>query len=76
MTVLACLAIAMARARGAIGHEDEARLSAALTEVPSRAVEVLNHGERLKALAGEIADVQDVPTWGAGQATRSRWKAR
>ena len=66
LTVLACLAIAMARARGAIGHEDEARLSAALTEVPSRAVEVLNHDERLKALAGEIADVQDVLYLGRG----------
>jgi len=66
LTVLACLTIAMARARGAIGHEDEARLSAALTEVPSRAVEVLNHDERLKALAGEIADVQDVLYLGRG----------
>ncbi len=66
LTVLACLTIAMARARGAIDHEDEARLSAALTGVPSRAVEVLNHDERLQALAGEIADVQDVLYLGRG----------
>jgi len=66
LTVLACLTIAMGRARGAISHEDEARLSAALTGVPSRAVEVLNHDERLRALAKEIANVQDVLYLGRG----------
>ncbi|MGB1547448.1 MAG: glutamine--fructose-6-phosphate transaminase (isomerizing) [Alphaproteobacteria bacterium] len=66
LTVLACLTIAMARSRGAIDHADEARLSSALTEVPSRAVEVLNHDERLKELASEIADVRDVLYLGRG----------
>ena len=41
LTVLACLAIAAARARGAIDDEREAALAAALTEVPARAAEVL-----------------------------------
>lgn len=66
LTVLACFAIAIARARGAIDHACEARLSLALTEVPSRAVEVLNHDERLKELAGEIAGVRDVLYLGRG----------
>ncbi|MCE2510510.1 MAG: glutamine--fructose-6-phosphate transaminase (isomerizing) [Alphaproteobacteria bacterium] len=66
LTVLACLTIALARARGAIDHADEARLSAALTEVPSRAVEVLNHDERLKGLADDIAGVRDVLYLGRG----------
>ena len=43
LVVLACLAIALARARGKIDKEREAALSTALTEVPSRASEVLNH---------------------------------
>ncbi|MFQ5939969.1 MAG: glutamine--fructose-6-phosphate transaminase (isomerizing), partial [Alphaproteobacteria bacterium] len=37
LTVLACLVIAAARARGAIDHDHEARLTRALAEVPSRA---------------------------------------
>ncbi len=45
------LTIAMARARGAITHDREARSSAALTEMPSRAAEVLNHDERLREIA-------------------------
>jgi len=66
LTVLACLAIAMARARGTIDHDAEARLLTALIEVPSRAVEVLNHDERLKEIAGEISGVPDVLYLGRG----------
>jgi len=66
LTVLACLAIALARAKGTIDHDVEARLSAALTEVPSRVVEVLNHDERLKEIAGEIANLPDVLYLGRG----------
>ncbi len=60
LVVLACLAIAMGRARGLLGAEDEAKLVEALIEVPSRAAEVLNHDERLKELASEIAKATDV----------------
>ena len=60
LTVLACLAIAIARARGAIDHQREARLAAALTEVPARAAEVLNHDQRLRQLAEEVAQSKDV----------------
>jgi len=51
LMVLACLAIAAARARGAIDAAEEQRLSQALTEVPSRAAEVLNHDERIRDIA-------------------------
>ena len=37
LAVLACFTVALARARGAIGHPREAELVAALTEIPSRA---------------------------------------
>ena len=66
LTVLACLAIAAARARGAIGHDREAELSAALTEVPARAAEVLNHDARLREIAHEVAKARDVLFLGRG----------
>ena len=62
LVVLACLAIAMGRAKGTIEHSDEARLVEALVEVPARAAEVLNHDERLK----ELAVARDVLYLGRG----------
>ncbi|MDA0305460.1 MAG: glutamine--fructose-6-phosphate transaminase (isomerizing) [Proteobacteria bacterium] len=66
LTVLACLVLGVARARGAIDAKTEARLTGALTEVPARAVEVLNHDERLRELAHEIAKARDVLYLGRG----------
>ncbi len=60
LVALACLVIAMARARGAIDHGIEARLSAAIAEVPARAAEVLNHDGRLRELAHELAEARDI----------------
>ncbi len=64
--MLACLAVVLARARQSISHEREAELAGALTEVPARAAEVLNHDERLKELAQEIARSRDVLFLGRG----------
>ena len=66
LTVLACLAIVLARAKGSISHEREAALAEALTEVPARAAEVLNHDERLKELAQELSKARDVLFLGRG----------
>lgn len=66
MTVLGCLALAVARSRDAIDAETEAGLTTALTEVPALAAEVLNHDERLRELAGEIAKVPGVLYLGRG----------
>lgn len=66
LTILAILAIAFGRARGALDHETEARLVTALTEVPARAAEVLNHDEHLKTLAEEIVQARDVLYLGRG----------
>jgi glucosamine--fructose-6-phosphate aminotransferase (isomerizing) len=54
----------LARARGVVGHAREAELVAALTEIPSRVSEVLNHDERLR----EIAEARDVIYLGRGSA--------
>ncbi len=66
LTVLATLVIAAARARGAIDHDREAVLSAAIAEVPARAAEVLIHDDKLKALAAEVAEAKTVLYLGRG----------
>ena len=66
LVVLSCLSLALAKARGKIDRETEGRLSEALTEVPARAAEDLNHDERLQQLAGEVAEARDVLYLGRG----------
>jgi len=66
LTVLACLAVVTARARGAISHAREAELAQALTELPSRVAEVLNHDARIRQLAREVAQAKDVLFLGRG----------
>jgi glutamine---fructose-6-phosphate transaminase (isomerizing) len=66
LAVLACFAIAVARARGAIDRKRETQLSAALAEVPGRAGELLNHDAAIAALAGKIVEARDVLYLGRG----------
>ena len=66
LVTLACFVIATAVARGAIDSAEEARLSAAIAEVPSRAAEVLNHDERLRDLAQDICEARDILYIGRG----------
>jgi glucosamine--fructose-6-phosphate aminotransferase (isomerizing) len=68
LMVLACFAIAIARAKGSIDAAAEAKLSTALTEVPARASEVLNHAERISELAAFVAEARDVLYLGRGTA--------
>jgi glucosamine--fructose-6-phosphate aminotransferase (isomerizing) len=68
LVVLGCLAIALARVRGKIDAAREAALSTALTEVPSRASEVLNHDERIAEIAAAVAEARDVLYLGRGTA--------
>src|SRR4029077_11036057 len=51
LAVLACFAVALARARTTISRTREAELVGFLTEIPSRASEVLNHDERIREIA-------------------------
>jgi glutamine---fructose-6-phosphate transaminase (isomerizing) len=66
LTVLACLAIAAGRARGAISDNREAELAAALTEVPARAAEILNHDDKLRDIAVKLSEARDVLFIGRG----------
>lgn len=66
LVTLAALALAIAQARNALSPDEVARLVGALTEIPSRMSEVLNHDEALHALAERIMDKQDVLYIGRG----------
>lgn len=66
LTTLACFAIGLAAARGKINREREAALCHALTEVPSRVNEILNHDEAIEKLAHEVVDARDVLYLGRG----------
>src|SRR6185312_8326852 len=66
LSVLACLAIAAGRARGAITAAQEAAMTAALLEVPSRAADVLDRHDEIKALAHRVAQARDVLYLGRG----------
>jgi glucosamine--fructose-6-phosphate aminotransferase (isomerizing) len=66
LTVLACLVVAVAAKRGVIDRDTEKRLADALTEVPGRVNEVLNHDRRLAEIAREVAEARDVLYLGRG----------
>ncbi|SDH47875.1 glutamine--fructose-6-phosphate transaminase (isomerizing) [Roseospirillum parvum] len=66
LMVLACFSLALAEARGAVAPDRVAALSAALAEVPSRAVEVLNHDKRIRDIAADLAEARDVLYLGRG----------
>src|SRR6202012_1917092 len=66
LTVLACIAIAVARARGAISPGEEKRLCQALSEVPARAAEILTHDAQFQAIAEDLAPARDVLYLGRG----------
>jgi glucosamine--fructose-6-phosphate aminotransferase (isomerizing) len=66
LVVLACLALAAGRARGALAPEREAALTAALLEVPAAAAAALEHQAPIRALAERIAEARDVLYLGRG----------
>jgi len=66
LAVLACFTIAVARARGTPSAQEEAVLSTALTEVPAKANEVLQHHQEIQKIAAEIAEARDVLYLGRG----------
>jgi glucosamine--fructose-6-phosphate aminotransferase (isomerizing) len=66
LTVLAVLALALARARGAMPDAEIAVLTDALLEIPAKAAEILNNDAPIRALAGRIAGARDVLYLGRG----------
>ncbi len=66
LTVMACLAVGAARARGTISEAREAALVAALLELPSKAGEVLANLAPIQRLAERMAEARDVLCLGRG----------
>lgn len=66
LVTLACIAIDAGVKRGVISREEEARLSAAMTEVPARAADILEHDEAIQNLAKEIFEARDILYIGRG----------
>jgi len=68
LTTLACLSVALARKNGAIDDVREKQLTDALRELPSRIAMLLEHDEKIKAMAKEISEARDVIYLGRGTA--------
>jgi glucosamine--fructose-6-phosphate aminotransferase (isomerizing) len=66
LVVLACLAITAAKQRGELDAQTEAILGQAITEVPSRAVEVLHHDDHIRELAQDMFKARDALYLGRG----------
>ncbi len=66
LTVLACLAVAAARARGTLTLEAEKRIVESLLEVPGKLSELLNHDEAIREISHDLADARDVLFVGRG----------
>lgn len=66
LAVLACLALGFGRARGVLDGAEEARLTAALLEVPAHAAALLEDSSEVLELAREVAQARDVLFLGRG----------
>ena len=66
LTTLACLSLAIGRARGTVDRDTEARLTEALLEVPGRVAEILNHDDRVRKIANWVSEARDVLYLGRG----------
>ena len=66
LVVLACLALVLGRCRNTIDHAEEARLSSALVELPTKVAEVLTCEDRLKEIAEDLVSARDVLYLGRG----------
>jgi glucosamine--fructose-6-phosphate aminotransferase (isomerizing) len=66
LSVLACLAIAIGRARGTISAEQETALVKALMEVPRHVASILRSDEAFIAVAHELSKADDVLYLGRG----------
>ncbi|PHK95554.1 glutamine--fructose-6-phosphate transaminase (isomerizing) [Pseudoroseomonas rhizosphaerae] len=66
LAVLASLALGFGRARGTLAPAEEARLTAALLEVPAHAAALLEDSSEILELAREVAQARDVLFLGRG----------
>jgi len=66
LTVLAGLAVALGRAKGALDRAAEAEVCRALAEIPARVADVLHDDSEIRAIASTVAEARDVLYLGRG----------
>ena len=66
MTVLACLALSIAKERGTLDKTRATEIAAALRAIPALAAEVLSHDDAIQTLAHDIVGANDVLFLGRG----------
>jgi glucosamine--fructose-6-phosphate aminotransferase (isomerizing) len=66
LTVLACVTLALADARGTVDAAEMARLTHALAEVPARVAEILHHADAIEKLAQKVQHATDMLYIGRG----------
>ncbi len=66
LTVLACLVLTFARARGAIDDATVDRLCSSLAHVPELSRDVLQHDDRILSIAKDMTEARDVLYLGRG----------
>jgi len=66
LTTLACLSVALGCKNGSISEIREKELTDTLRELPSHISELLNHDEKIKKIAKDIAEARDVLYMGRG----------
>jgi glucosamine--fructose-6-phosphate aminotransferase (isomerizing) len=67
LSVLACLSVALARAKGALDAPMERRLTAALMAVPAAAADILEMEGAVRRIAADISEARTVLYLGRGQ---------
>ncbi|WP_169569046.1 glutamine--fructose-6-phosphate transaminase (isomerizing) [Sneathiella limimaris] len=66
LVTLACIAIHAGKKRQTLDHQEEAVLCQALTEVPSRTADILEHDEKIQKLAADLFECRDILYIGRG----------
>lgn len=66
ITTLACIALATAKAKGAIDEKREHEMADALRHVPTIAAEILQYDDEIKVIAKDIMEARDVLYLGRG----------
>lgn len=66
LTTLACITLAVAKAKGSIDDAKEHEMAEALRHVPTIAADILSHDEAILAIAKDVSEARDVLYLGRG----------
>lgn len=66
LTTLACITLAVAKAKGSIDEAKEHEMAEALRHVPTIAADILSHDEAIRTIAKDVSEARDVLYLGRG----------